>query len=112
MTIIINVLSNYNVLSCKIEIVKLILKSMGEYYFIIENNSYIWLEGTGGEERGGGMERVEEEGEGGRGKGKGRRGRGDLCNLNNCIKCKVHQSNAIFGRNVSYEGGGEAGKGE
>ncbi len=72
---------------------------MGEYYSIIENNSYIWLERTGGEERGGGMEKVEEEG-------------GDLCSLNNCIKCKVHQSNAIFGRNVSYEGGGKAGKGE
>ena len=40
------------------------------------------------------MEKVEEEG-------------GDLCSLNNCIKCKVHQSNAIFGRNVSYEGGGQ-----
>ena len=44
------------------------------------------------------MEKVEEEG-------------GDLCSLNNCIKCKVHQSNAIFGRNVSYEGGARQAKG-
>ena len=59
------------------------------------------------------MEKVEEEGGGGEGKGRVEEEGGDLCSLNNCIKCKVHQSNAIFGRNVSYEeGGGKAGKGE